>query len=91
MTDAIPYTHWAYFAQRSLADACATELVRAVKDLRFVGALMNGTTEGRFLDHPSYDGLLAADFAGAAPPGPAGFVAIDFVAGVGLFTAGLPA
>src|SRR5205085_10871530 len=41
-------------------DACATELVRAVKDLRFVGALMNGTTEGRFLDHPSYDGLLAA-------------------------------
>src|SRR5437762_2085339 len=40
--------------------ACATELVRAVKDLRFVGALMNGTTEGRFLDHPSYDGLLAA-------------------------------
>jgi predicted TIM-barrel fold metal-dependent hydrolase len=41
-------------------DACATELVRAVKDLRFVGALINGTTEGRFLDHPSYDGLLAA-------------------------------
>src|SRR4051812_9908890 len=41
-------------------DACATELVRAVKDLRFVGALMNGTTEGRFLDHPTYDGLLAA-------------------------------
>ena len=41
-------------------DACANELVRAVKDLRFVGALVNGTTEGRFLDHPSYDGLLAA-------------------------------
>jgi predicted TIM-barrel fold metal-dependent hydrolase len=41
-------------------DACAAELVRAVKDLRFVGALINGTTEGRFLDHPSYDGLLAA-------------------------------
>src|ERR1700674_5022629 len=41
-------------------DACAAELVRAVKDLRFVGALVNGTTEGRFLDHPSYDGLLAA-------------------------------
>jgi uncharacterized protein len=34
--------------------------VRAVKDLRFVGTLINGTTEGRFLDHPSYDGLLAA-------------------------------
>ena len=41
-------------------DACAAELVRAVKELGFVGALINGTTEGRFLDHPSYDGLLAA-------------------------------
>jgi hypothetical protein len=41
-------------------DACAVELARAVKDLHFVGALINGTTEGRFLDHPSYDGLLAA-------------------------------
>jgi hypothetical protein len=41
-------------------EAVAAELVRAVKELRFVGALVNGTTEGRFLDHPSYDGLLAA-------------------------------
>jgi uncharacterized protein len=41
-------------------DAAAVELVRAVKDLKFVGALINGTTEGRFLDHPSCDGLLAA-------------------------------
>lgn len=41
-------------------DAAAAELGRAVKDLGFVGALVNGTTEGRFLDHPSYDGLLAA-------------------------------
>ena len=41
-------------------DACAAELARAVKDLRFVGALINGTTEGRFLDDPSYDALLAA-------------------------------
>ena len=40
-------------------DACAAELTRAVKDLHFVGALINGTTEGRFLDHPSYDALLA--------------------------------
>jgi uncharacterized protein len=31
-----------------------------VKDLRFVGTLINGTTEGRFLDHPSYDFLLGA-------------------------------
>ena len=42
------------------ADAAIAEFVRAVRDLRFVGALINGTTEGRFLDHPSYDGLLAA-------------------------------
>ena len=41
-------------------DACAAELERCVKQLRFPGALINGTTEGRFLDHPSYDGLLAA-------------------------------
>jgi uncharacterized protein len=41
-------------------DATAAELVRAVKELGFLGALVNGTTEGRFLDHPSYDGLLAA-------------------------------
>ena len=41
-------------------EACPVELSRAVKDLRFSGALINGTTEGRFLDHPSYDGLLAA-------------------------------
>ena len=41
-------------------DACAAELVRAVKELKFLGALINGTTEGRFLDHPSYDGILAA-------------------------------
>ena len=41
-------------------EACAAELVRSVKDLGFAGALINGTTDGRFLDHPSYDGLLAA-------------------------------
>ncbi len=41
-------------------DACAAEFVRSVKELRFHGALINGTTEGRFLDHPSYDALLAA-------------------------------
>jgi uncharacterized protein len=41
-------------------DACAAELVRAVKELRFVGALVNGTTECRFLDHACYDSLLAA-------------------------------
>src|SRR4051812_30403666 len=41
-------------------DACADELRRAVKDLKFVGAMIHGTCENRFLDHASYDGLLAA-------------------------------
>jgi uncharacterized protein len=41
-------------------DACAAELERSVKQLKFAGAMVHGTTEGRFLDHPSYDGLLAA-------------------------------
>src|SRR5580704_7248411 len=41
-------------------DAAAVELKRAVKELSFVGGMVNGTTEGRFLDHPSYDSLLAA-------------------------------
>jgi len=31
--------------------------------LGFVGAMIHGTTEGRFLDHPSFDGLLAAAVA----------------------------
>jgi predicted TIM-barrel fold metal-dependent hydrolase len=41
-------------------DACARELARTVRELGFHGAMVNGTTEGRFLDHPSYDGLFAA-------------------------------
>ncbi len=41
-------------------DAAANELARTVKELGFVGAIVNGTVEGRFLDHPSFDGLLAA-------------------------------
>jgi uncharacterized protein len=40
-------------------DKCADELRRAVKDLKFVGAMIHGTCENRFLDHPSYDSLLA--------------------------------
>ncbi len=44
-------------------EACAGELERCVKQLHFPGAMIHGTTEGRFLDHPSYDGLLAAAVA----------------------------
>jgi predicted TIM-barrel fold metal-dependent hydrolase len=40
-------------------EACAGELRRCVKELGFLGALVNGTTEGRFLDHASYDDLLS--------------------------------
>ncbi len=40
-------------------DACAAELTRSVKELGFLGALINGTTDGKFLDDPCYDGLLA--------------------------------
>jgi uncharacterized protein len=40
-------------------DAAADELERAVTQLGFKGALVSGATEGRYLDHPSFDPLLA--------------------------------
>lgn len=40
-------------------EAAAAELERAVTKLGMCGPLINGTTDGRFLDHPSYDDLLA--------------------------------
>jgi len=40
-------------------EACAAELTRCVNELGFLGALVNGTTDGKFLDDPSYDDLLA--------------------------------
>ncbi|MDX2156906.1 MAG: amidohydrolase family protein [Hyphomicrobiaceae bacterium] len=40
-------------------DACPAELRRCVRDLGFVGVNINGTTEGRFLDHAAYEPLLA--------------------------------
>ena len=40
-------------------DAAAVELTRAVKQLGFVGAMVHGTTEGRFLDHSSFEPVLA--------------------------------
>ena len=36
----------------------AQELERTVRDLGFNGMLINGHTNGRYLDHPSYDVLL---------------------------------
>ncbi len=40
-------------------DAAADELERCVKLLGLKGALVRGSTNGRYLDHPSYDVLLA--------------------------------
>lgn len=38
--------------------AAADELERAVRDLGFCGAMINGTTEGRFLDDPHFAPIL---------------------------------
>jgi len=40
-------------------DAAADELERTVRDLKFHGALINGATDGRFLDDPGFAPLLA--------------------------------
>ncbi len=39
--------------------AAADELERSVRDLGFCGALINGTTEGRFLDDARFEPILA--------------------------------
>jgi hypothetical protein len=41
-------------------DGAANEFKRAVKDLGLVGAMVHGSSDGKFLDHPSFDGLLSA-------------------------------
>jgi predicted TIM-barrel fold metal-dependent hydrolase len=40
-------------------EAAADELQRAIEDLGFCGAMINGTTGGRFLDDPSFEPILA--------------------------------
>ncbi|MFC7476370.1 amidohydrolase family protein [Dankookia sp. GCM10030260] len=52
------FAGFAVLPMASPAD-CAAELTRAVRALGFKGAMVNGTTDGRFLDHPAYDDLLA--------------------------------
>jgi predicted TIM-barrel fold metal-dependent hydrolase len=42
------------------ADAAADELRRCVRDLGFCGAIVNGTTQDRFLDDPQFSPVLAA-------------------------------
>jgi predicted TIM-barrel fold metal-dependent hydrolase len=43
----------------SAPEAAADELERAVCDLNLCGAMINGTTDGRFLDDPSFDPIFA--------------------------------
>lgn len=52
---------YAGFAHLPLTDpdASADELERAVTELGFKGALVSGATEGRYLDHRSFEPLLA--------------------------------
>lgn len=47
--------------------AAAAELRRAVLDLGFAGALINGHTHGRYLDDPAYEPLFAEAEALRAP------------------------
>lgn len=42
-----------------LLDAAADELERTIKDLGFCWLLVNGLTEGRFLDEPKFEPILA--------------------------------
>jgi hypothetical protein len=51
---------YAGFAHLPLTDphASAEELERAVERLGYRGALVNGATDGRYLDHPSFEPLL---------------------------------
>ncbi len=48
-------------------EAAAHELERAVRALGFSGAMVHGLTQGRFLDHPSFEPLLAQAEALNAP------------------------
>jgi predicted TIM-barrel fold metal-dependent hydrolase len=43
-----------------IPEAAARELERAVRELRFCGAMINGTTDERFLDDPRFAPILAA-------------------------------
>jgi hypothetical protein len=48
-------------------DAAADELERTVKDLGFRGLLVNGPTDGRFLDDPMFEPILARAEALSVP------------------------
>ena len=51
------FAGFAHLPMRSPA-ASADELERAVRDLGLKGALINGTIDGKFLDHPDFEPVL---------------------------------
>lgn len=68
------YTGLATLPMRNPEEAAA-ELERCISKLGYVGAVVNGSTDGQFLDHPRFEPLLAtAELLGApiyihpAPP-----------------------
>ena len=52
------FAGFAHLPMRSPA-AAADELERAVRERGLKGALINGTIDGRFLDHPDFEPVLA--------------------------------
>ncbi len=51
----------------SSTEASADELERCVKDLKFVGCMTYGSIDGKFLDHPDFEPVLARAEALNAP------------------------
>ncbi len=60
------YSGFAHLALQD-AKAAADELERCVRDLKFVGAMINGHTNGQYLDHPSLTPLWERAEALGAP------------------------
>lgn len=58
---AVHPSRYAGFANLPLTDpqASADELERTIRELGFKGALVNGATQGRYLDHPAFEPVLA--------------------------------
>jgi len=62
-------TRFAAFASVNLrdADSAAKELERCIRQLRFAGVMVNGTTSGNFLDHPRFTPFWEAAHALGIP------------------------
>ena len=60
------YSGLAHLAMQD-AKAASDELERCVRDLKFCGAMINGHTNGKYLDDPSYDPFWERSAALGAP------------------------